>query len=125
MAEPGKSLFLQHKGASKKTFASASDQTNETVFKDEEIELYYPTYKMDTYLPPKNEKLPVMPEGPIFSLHVTWVATGKKHTDRTPAHIVLVNEWGHIIRNIYIRPKQKVVSYLTPLTIINEQMVNE
>jgi len=89
------------------------------------IELFYPKNSLDTYNPPKKDKLPEIPKGPVFSLHVGWVAIGKKHTDRAPAHIALVDEWGHIVRNIYVRPKKPVVSYLTPISSIDEELVKK
>jgi len=127
MAEPATATpFSPHyKSVSNQSLTSSSNQNPEAELKDEEIELFYPRNSLDTYIPPENEKLPVLPKGPVFSLHVGYVATGQKHSDRTPAHIALVNEWSNIVRNIYIRPKQRIVSYLTPLTRIDEDILNK
>jgi len=84
---------------------------------------FYPRNSIDAYNPPANDELPDLPKGPIFSLCVGYVATGFKHTERTPAQIALVDEWGNIVRNIYIKPEKPVVSYLTPITCIYEQTI--
>jgi len=104
---------------------SSTNQNAKAELQDTEIDLFYPRKCLDIYTPPKKEKLPALPEGPVFSLHVGYVATGQKHTHRTPAHIALVNEWAHVVRNIYIRPKKRVVSYLTPFTGIGEEIVSK
>jgi hypothetical protein len=89
------------------------------------MELFYPKNSVDTYNPPKKDKLPDIPKGPVFSLHVGRVATGKKHTDRAPAHIALVNEWGHIERNLYVKPDKPIVSYLTPISSVDEKIIEK
>jgi len=98
---------------------------NQTVYDGNETILFYPKNSLDTYKPPNNDKLPDLPKGRVFSLSVGWVAIGQKHTERAPAHIALVNECGQIVRNIYVKPDKPVVSYLTPLTAINEEMVTK
>jgi len=87
--------------------------------------LFYPKNSLDTYYAPKNDKVPDIQKGPVFSLFVVSVAVGQKHTERTPAHIALVNESGQIVRNIYVKPDLPVVSYLTPLTGIDEELVTK
>jgi len=74
-------------------------------------------------IPLRIEKLPHMAKGPVFSLCIGWVATGQKHYDRTPAQVALVNALGTIVRNIYVKPDKTVVSYLTPITNIDEEVV--
>jgi len=125
MAEPITPFCPNYNSVSNYSSTSSSNQKAEAELKDDEIELFYPRHSLDTYIAPKNEKLPVLPKGPVFSLFVGYVATGQKHTDRTPAHIALVNEWANIVRNIYIRPKKRVVSYLTPLTRIDEGILKK
>jgi len=88
-----------------------------------QFRLFYPKCSIDTYNPPVNDKLPDIPNGPFFSVCVSYVATGLKHTERTPAQIALVNEGGNIVRNIYIKPDTPVVSYLTPITCIDKETI--
>lgn len=54
----------------------------------------------------------------IYSIDVECVAVGKTHevTDRTPCQVALVNGNGEVLFNTYIKPAQRVVSCLTPIT---------
>jgi len=88
-----------------------------------EFRRFYPRNSIDMYNPPVNDKLPDIPKGPIFSLCLSYVATGHKHTDRATAQIALVNEEGNIVRNIYVKPETPVVSYLTPVTGIDKETI--
>jgi len=56
------------------------------------LKLSFPRKSIVAYDPPVNDKLPVISKGPVFCLCMGYVATGYKHNDRAPAHIVLVNE---------------------------------
>jgi len=93
--------------------------------KRQKREYFYPTNNLDAYNPPKKHKLPEIPQGPVYSLKVGYVATGRSHTDRTVAHIALVNQNNQVIQNLYIKQTQPVVSYLTPLTNLDEQCLKE
>jgi len=110
---------IQHVGQGKIADAIIMDQ----LANSNELRLFYPRNSIDMYNPPVNDKLPGIPKGPVFSICVRYVATGHKHTDRTPAQIALVNEEGNIVRNIYIKPETPVVSYLTPVTGIDEETI--
>lgn len=54
----------------------------------------------------------------IYSIDVECVAVGKTHevTDRSPCQVALVNGHCEVLLNTYIRPAQRVVSCLTPIT---------
>lgn len=93
--------------------------------KRQKQEYFYPTNDLDAYNPPKKHKLPDIPQGPVYSLKVGYVATGRSHTDRSVAHIALVNQSNQVIHNLYIKQTQSVVSYLTPLTDLNEACLKE
>jgi len=88
-------------------------------------EYFYPTNNLDAYYPPKKHKLPEIPTGPVYSLKVGYVATGRSHIDRSVAHIALVNQNIQVIQNLYIKQTKPVVSYLTPLTSLDEQCLKE
>jgi hypothetical protein len=88
-------------------------------------EYFYPTNNLDAYYPPKKHKLPEIPTGPVYSLKVGYVATGRSHIDRNVAHIALVNQNTQVIQNLYIKQTKPVVSYLTPLTSLDEQCLKE
>ena len=53
-----------------------------------------------------------------FSFDVGCVAIGKSHetTDRSPCSVALVDGAGQVLFRTLIKPKEKVESYLTPLT---------
>lgn len=54
----------------------------------------------------------------VFSFDVECVAIGKGHetTDRSPCSVALVDGDGQVLFKTLIKPKEKVQSYLTPLT---------
>jgi len=93
--------------------------------KRQKREYFYPTNNLDAYNPPKKHKLPEIPQGPVYSLKVGYVATGRSHTDRSVAHIALVDQTNQVIQNLYIKQTQPVVSYLTPLTNLDEHCLKE
>jgi RNA exonuclease 4 len=61
---------------------------------------------------------------PVFSLDVECVATGPKHTDRAVAQIALVDQNENVILNFYVKPREKIFSYMTKLTGLTEELVN-
>ena len=68
---------------------------------------------MDKYV---SEKLKL--KGSVFSLDVECVAVGKTHLmkDRAPVKFALVDSKGKTVCVQYIRPENRIVSYLTPLS---------
>uniref|UniRef100_A0A6A7G6R4 Small RNA degrading nuclease 2 n=1 Tax=Hirondellea gigas TaxID=1518452 RepID=A0A6A7G6R4_9CRUS len=65
-----------------------------------------------------------LPAGPVYSVDVECVATGKTHSARAVAQISLVAENGVVVLNSYVKPRQKVVSYLNLLTGLNQQILD-
>lgn len=78
-------------------------------------------------IPVKQAPPPVMvnlPFGkPVFSIDVECVATGIQHNSRSIAQVALVDEWNRPIFNAYIKQDKPVVSYLTELTGITKEML--
>jgi RNA exonuclease 4 len=68
---------------------------------------------------------PLKPAQPCFAIDVECVATGPGHNARAVAHVALVNQWCQVVLNVYIKPKEKVFSYLTDLTGLTEQSVSK
>ena len=68
---------------------------------------------MDKYV---SEKLKL--KGSVFSLDVECVAVGKTHMtkDRAPVKFALVDSQGKTVCVQYIRPENRIVSYLTPVS---------
>lgn len=68
-----------------------------------------------------------IPEGPYYSLLVECVAVGHQHTDRAVAHVALVenSEDHNVVLNLYIKPSREIVSYLTPINNLTEEILNE
>jgi len=64
-------------------------------------------------------------ELPMFALDVECVATGTTHNDRSVAQIGLVDAYGRCVLNVYVKPTKAVVSYLTPLTGLTEELIEE
>ncbi|KAK9908817.1 hypothetical protein WJX75_003286 [Coccomyxa subellipsoidea] len=60
-----------------------------------------------------------------FSIDVECVATGRDHNARAVAQISLVDQYEQVILNLYVRPQQPVVSYLTPLTGLTRELLDE
>lgn len=67
----------------------------------------------------------VDPAQPVFSVDVEAVASGKSHDDRAIAQIGLVDFAGTPIKNIYITPDCPVESYLTPLTGLTKELLEQ
>jgi len=62
---------------------------------------------------------------PMFALDVECVATGPTHNDRRVAQIGVVDAYGRAVFNVYVKPAEDVVSYMTPLTGLTEALVQE
>jgi len=64
-------------------------------------------------------------QAPIFSIDVECVATGPQHNKRTVAQIALVDQNCQVKCNLYVKPEEKVFSYLTALTGLTEELIEE
>lgn len=65
------------------------------------------------------------PGTPVFSIDVECVATGKQHHDRCIAQIGMVDMFCRPCFNIIVRPSKPVVSYITPLTGLTKEKVDQ
>jgi hypothetical protein len=72
-----------------------------------------------SYAPPT-----INPMGPIYSIDVECIATGRQHHDRAVAQISLVDGSCMPRLNIYVRPAVPVASYLTPLTGLTAELLD-
>jgi len=61
----------------------------------------------------------------FYSIDVECVASGIQHTDRVVAQISLVRGDGEVLLNIYVKPTMPVVSYITPLTGLTAELIEE
>eukprot|EP00798_Chlamydomonas_sp_ICE-L_P018074 gene18074-24497_t len=61
----------------------------------------------------------------IFSIDVEAVATGTDHNARSVAQISLVDGMENVILNLYVKPTVPVVSYLTPLTGLTSEILEQ
>lgn len=64
-------------------------------------------------------------EGPFYSIDVECVATGTDHNSRKVAQISLVDQYENVLLNLYVKPDVPVVSYLTPLTGLTQEMLEQ
>jgi len=62
---------------------------------------------------------------PIYSIDVECVATGPQHDKRTVAQIALVDQFEKVKCNLYVKPKEAVFSYLTGLTGLTKELIDE
>lgn len=100
----------------------------QTRVKNPSSTFYYPTKSLDAYTAPKKQDFLTIPEtivGPAFCVQVGYVATGIRHIERAVAHVALINQSSEIIRNLYIKPEENVVSYLEKCTSLSEELVNK
>ncbi|KAK9820244.1 hypothetical protein WJX72_007936 [[Myrmecia] bisecta] len=58
-----------------------------------------------------------------YSIDVEAVATATDHNSRAVAQISLVDQYERVLLNLYVKPDQPVVSYLTPLTGLTREIV--
>lgn len=61
----------------------------------------------------------------MFAIDVECVATGTDHNTRSVAQIAIVNDRMEIVLNAYVTPDRPVVSYLTALTGLTEDIVRQ
>lgn len=61
---------------------------------------------------------------PAYALDVECVATGPTHNDRAVAQVGLVDQNLQVVLNVYVKPRAKVMSYLTPLTGLNADILD-
>jgi len=61
---------------------------------------------------------------PLYALDVECVATGPRHDQRAVAQVALIDQYERIILNLYVRPTEKVFSYLPALTGLSEDLLN-
>jgi len=59
-----------------------------------------------------------------YAIDVECVATGVSHDARAVAHVAIVDQWCRLVLNVYVKPKEKVVSYLTDLTGLTKDNVD-
>lgn len=74
---------------------------------------FRPPYGM---MPSAPVPAPVGPVAKYYSLDVECVAIGPGHNDRAVAQIALVDQYERVLLNVFVRPPVPVVSFLTPLT---------
>lgn len=60
-----------------------------------------------------------------YSIDVECVATGRHHNSRSVAQIALVNQFENVILSVYVKPEAEVVSYLTPLTGLTHDIIEQ
>jgi DNA polymerase III epsilon subunit-like protein len=74
--------------------------------------------------PPPPIFIQVPPGHPLFSIDVECVATGVQHNARAIAHIAVVDEWSRPVFNVYIKPDQPILSYITELTGLTAELLD-
>lgn len=67
----------------------------------------------------------VPPGHPVYSIDVECVATGVSHNARSIAQVALVDEWSRPIFNVFIKQDVPVVSYITQLTGLTKEILDE
>ena len=68
----------------------------------------------------------ILPPGaPVYSIDVECIASGVQHHDRATAQIALVGADCSVVLDLVIKPDGPVVSYLTPLTGLTKELVDE
>mmetsp|Transcript_7687 Transcript_7687/g.25474 ORF Transcript_7687/g.25474 Transcript_7687/m.25474 type:complete len:236 (+) Transcript_7687:72-779(+) len=65
------------------------------------------------------------PNLPVFSIDVECVANGTTHHSRSVAQISLVDQFERVHLNAFVKQEQEVVSYLTPLTGLTRELLDE
>jgi len=75
------------------------------------------------------QSIPRSPSGvkekPYFGIDVECIATGTKHNARAVGHIAIVDQWCRTVLNMYVKPKEKVISYLPALTGLSEELLSK
>jgi len=62
---------------------------------------------------------------PWYSLDCECVATGSKHNQRAVGQISLIDQNERVILNLYVKPKEKVFSYLSELSGLDEELISK
>ncbi|GBF98549.1 small RNA degrading nuclease [Raphidocelis subcapitata] len=75
--------------------------------------------------PPPPPAASAPPPALYYSIDVECVATGRDHNTRSVAQIALVDQYERLVLNLYVRPEQPVVSYLTALTGLTQEVVEQ
>jgi hypothetical protein len=60
-----------------------------------------------------------------YSVDVECVATGTDHNARAVAQIALVDQYEQVILNVYVKPDKPVVSYLSALTGLTKELIDQ
>lgn len=78
------------------------------------------------HIPPPPPLIINIPPGqPVFSIDVECVATGVPHNSRSIAQVALVDEYSRPVFNVLIKQDKPVVSYITPLTGLTKEAIDE
>lgn len=67
----------------------------------------------------------VSPSLNYFCIDVECIAIGCGHNDRAVGQIALVDEQERVLLDIYVKPEKPVVSYLTPLSGLTKEKLEE
>jgi len=62
---------------------------------------------------------------PYFALDCECVATGSRHNERSVGQISLIDNFERVVLNIYVKPQEKVFSYLTKLSGLTEELISK
>ena len=57
---------------------------------------------------------------PILSVDAECVATGRGHNDRSVCRVAVVDDNERVLLNEYVKPEERIVSYLTPINGVQE-----
>jgi len=72
-----------------------------------------------------DQEIPRAYPAEVFSIDVECVATGPTHNDREVAQIAIVDASERVLLNVLVKPNAAVMSYLTPLTGITADVLND
>ena len=65
------------------------------------------------------------PPSTYYSIDVECIATGTDHNSRAVGQIALVDQYEQVIIDLYVKPDKPVVSYLTALTGLSKELIDE
>lgn len=65
------------------------------------------------------------PYSPYYCIDIECVATGHTHNDHAVGQVALVDAQERVVQNIYVRPETPIVSYLTPLSGLTKELLDE
>ena len=67
-----------------------------------------------------------VPQGhPVYGIDVECVASGISHNARSVAQVALVDAWSRPVFNVYVKQDKPVASYITPLTGLTKEILDE